>query len=134
MTVLVPLFNLTHIRLAEAVTLVKDARARIPRTWGAFYAQALAGEEITGESRAQCRYEASYAIAGCLSAVMKVFEISGGAVLHSDKPFQRFVRDLMAMRNHPAGVLENWAGLYATTLLGLPLHRPFTRSSMRCLF
>jgi hypothetical protein len=55
MTVLVPLFNLTHIRLAEAVTLVKDARARIPRTWGAFYAQALAGEEITGESRAQCR-------------------------------------------------------------------------------
>ncbi len=41
-----------HIRLAEAVTLVKDARARIPRTWGDFYATASAGEEIIGESRA----------------------------------------------------------------------------------
>ena len=123
-----------HVRLAEAATLVKDARARIPRTWRGFYSKALAGEQISDASRAQCRYEGSYAVAGCLSAVMKVFEIAGGGVLHSDKPFQRHLRDLMAMRNHPFCVPENWASLYSTTLFGLPLQPPLDRSSLGCLF
>lgn len=123
-----------HVRLAEAVTIVNDVRARIPRTWGSFYATVAAGENVTAANRARCRFEGAYSIAQCLNAVMKVFEISGGAVLHSNKPFQRFVRDIMGMRNHPFAVHETWAGLYSTTLLGLPLDPPLTRDSMRCLF
>ncbi len=65
---------------------------------------------------------------------MKVFEISGGGLLDKNKPFQRYLRDLMAVRNHPFGVFETWAGLYTTTLFGFPLDPPFTRDSMRCLF
>ena len=123
-----------HARLAEAATLVNDARARIPRTIGDFYARVLAGEQISDASRAQCRYEACYAVAGCLGAVMKVFEIAGGAVLHSNKPFQRHLRDLMAMRNHPFNVPENWARLRSTALFGLPVQPPLDRSSLGCLF
>jgi 3-hydroxy-9,10-secoandrosta-1,3,5(10)-triene-9,17-dione monooxygenase len=120
------------IRLAEAMTLVNDARARIPRTWGEFYAKALAGEEIPAASRARCRYEGSYSMATCLNAVLKIFEIGGGGVLNSAKPFQRHLRDLMGMRNHPFAIPENWAGSYAKAVLGLP-PIPFIRASMVCV-
>ncbi len=121
-----------NIRLAEAVTLVNDARARIPRTWEDFYAKALAGEEISAASRAQCRYEGSYAMATCLNAVLKIFEIGGGGVLNSEKRFQRHLRDLMGMRNHPFAIPESWAGNYSKSLLGLP-PMPFNRSGMACV-
>lgn len=121
-----------YIRLAEATTLVNDARARIPRTWGDFYAKALAGEEIPAASRAQCRYEASYAMATCLNAALKIFEIGGGGILNTEKAFQRHLRDLMGMRNHPFAIPETWSGTYAKHMLGLP-PMPFTRSSMACV-
>jgi 3-hydroxy-9,10-secoandrosta-1,3,5(10)-triene-9,17-dione monooxygenase len=123
---------IVYTRLAEATTLVNDARARIPRTWGDFYAKALAGEEIPAASRARCRYEAAYAMATCLNAVLKIFEIGGGGVLNSEKRFQRHLRDLMGMRNHPFAVPESWAGPYSKALLGLP-PMPFSRSSMACV-
>jgi 3-hydroxy-9,10-secoandrosta-1,3,5(10)-triene-9,17-dione monooxygenase len=121
-----------NIRLAEAMTLVNDARARIPRTWGDFYAKALAGEQIPAASRARCRYEASYAMATCLNAVLKIFEIGGGGVLNSDRRFQRHLRDLMGMRNHPCAIPESWAGTYSKTLLGQPPY-PFNHSSIMCV-
>lgn len=121
-----------YVRLAEASTLVNDARARIPRTWGDFYAKALAGEEISAERRAQCRYEGAYAIATCLDAVLKIFEVGGGGVLNSSKVFQRHLRDLMGMRNHPYAIPETWAGTYSKSLLGLPAI-PFSRSNIGCV-
>jgi len=123
-----------HVRLAEAATMIKDAHARIPATWNKFYGYASAGEEVPTDARAQCRFEGAYAISQCFEAAMKIFAISGGGVLQADKPFQRYVRDLMGMRNHPFGVYETWAGIYSTTLLGLPLEPPLSRDSMRCLF
>jgi hypothetical protein len=114
------------------MTLVNDARARIPRTWGEFYAKAMAGEEIPAESRARCRYEGSYAMATSLNAVLKIFEIGGGGVLNSGKRFQRYLRDLMGMRNHPFAIPETWAGTYSKHMLGLP-PIPFSRSSMGCV-
>ena len=121
-----------YTRLAEAMTLVNDARARLPRIWGDLYATVSAGEKISVASRARCRYEGSYAMGMCLNAVLKIFEISGGGALNSDKRFQRQLRDLMGMRNHPYGVIENWAGSYSKSLLGLaPM--PFNHSSMACV-
>lgn len=121
-----------NIRLAEAITLVNDARARIPRTWGELYAKASAGEEISAASRARCRYEGSYAMATSLNAVLKIFEIGGGGVLNSEKRFQRHLRDLMGMRNHPFAIPETWAGNYSRSLLGLP-PIPFSRAAMACV-
>jgi 3-hydroxy-9,10-secoandrosta-1,3,5(10)-triene-9,17-dione monooxygenase len=121
-----------NIRLAESMTLVNDARARIARTWGDFYAKSLAGEEIPAASRAQCRYEGCYAMATSLNAVLKIFEIGGGGVLNSEKRFQRYLRDLMGARNHPFAVPETWAGPYSKALLGMP-PMPFNRASMACV-
>ncbi|MDX2604264.1 hypothetical protein PV379_06605 [Streptomyces caniscabiei] len=122
-----------HTRLAEAVTLVRDARARIPRTWDPIYAKVVAGEPVSAETRVESRFEASHAIAQCLGAVNKVFEISGGAVMGSDKLFQHYLRDLMGMRNQPIAIYENQAGLYATTLFGAPLELPFTKAHIGCI-
>ncbi|MCF1592585.1 hypothetical protein [Streptomyces muensis] len=122
-----------HLRLAEAVTLVKDARERIPRTWDAIYADVVAGVPISNERRIQARYEASYTVGQCLGAINKVFEIGGGAVLGSDKLFQHYLRALMGMRNQPQAIYENYAGMYATTLFGAPLEPPFTKAHIGCL-
>jgi len=121
-----------NIKLAEAMTLVNDARARIAPTWADFYARASAGEEISAASRARCRYEGSYAMATCLDAVLKVFEVGGGGVLNSNKRFQRHLRDLLGMRNHPYAIPESWAGYYSKTMLGMPAI-PFDRSNMACV-
>lgn len=123
-----------HVRLAEAATAISDAHARIPVTWGTFMEYAAAGKEVPSDVRAKCRFEGAYSISQCFEAAMKIFAISGGAVLHENKPFQRYLRDLMGMRNHPFGVYETWAGLYSTSLLGLPIDPPLSRDSMRCLY
>jgi hypothetical protein len=64
--------------------------------------------------------------------VLKIFEIGGGGVLNSEKRFQRHLRDLMGMRNHPFAIPESWAGNYSKSLLGLP-PMPFNRSGMACV-
>ncbi|MFJ9245147.1 hypothetical protein [Streptomyces sp. NPDC101776] len=122
-----------HTRLAEAVTMVRDARARIPRTWDPVYADVVAGVPISAETRVQSRFEASQAVGQCLGAVTKVFEIGGGAVMGSDKLFQHYLRDLMGMRNQPIAIYENQAGLYATTLFGTPVELPFTKAHIGCV-
>ncbi len=109
-----------HLRLAEALTIVADARARIASTWGDFHAIVRSGQEIPVERRARCRYEAAQAIGACLGAVLHVFEVGGGGVMQTKKPFQRQLRDLMAMRNHPFAIPDARASTYARCVLGLP--------------
>ena len=109
-----------HLRLAEALTIVADARARIASTWGDFHAIVRAGQEIPVERRARCRYEAAQAIGACLGAVLHVFEVGGGGVMQTKKPFQRQLRDLMAIRNHPFAIPDARASTYARCVLGLP--------------
>jgi 3-hydroxy-9,10-secoandrosta-1,3,5(10)-triene-9,17-dione monooxygenase len=121
-----------HIRLAEAVTIVADARARIAPTWNDFYAIVRSGQEIPVEKRARCRYEAAQAIGACLGAVLKVFEVGGGGVMSTNKAFQRQLRDVMAMRNHPFGIPDPRAAAYAKCLLGVPLD-PYSAGSMACV-
>ena len=109
-----------HNRLAEALTIVADARARIAPTWNEIHAIALSGQEIPVERRARCRYEGAQAIGACLGAVLELFEVGGGGVMNANKPFQRLLRDLMAMRNHPFGIPDPRAGAYARCVLGVP--------------
>ncbi|HSD11379.1 MAG TPA: VOC family protein [Candidatus Binatia bacterium] len=118
-----------HARLAEALTIVADTRARIAPTWNDFYATVQSAREIPVERRARCRYEATQAIGACLGAVLKVFEVGGGGVMNTRKPFQRLLRDLMAMRNHPFGIPDPRAAAYAKCVLGVPTE-PFSASNM----
>lgn len=43
--------------------------------------------------------------------------MAGGSVMHMSNPIQRFLRDLLAMRNHPMGALESSAITYARSVL-----------------
>ena len=109
-----------HLRLAEATTIIADTRARIALTWNEMHSIVQSGSEIPIALRARCRYEATQAIGACLGALLKVFEVGGGGVMSTKKPFQRLLRDLMAMRNHPFGIPEARATAYARCILGAP--------------
>jgi 3-hydroxy-9,10-secoandrosta-1,3,5(10)-triene-9,17-dione monooxygenase len=118
-----------HTRLAEALTIVADARARIAPTWGDFHAIAQSGREIPVERRARCRYEAAQAIDACLRVLLELFGVGGGGVMSRKKAFQRQLRDLMAMRNHPFGIPEPRAGAFARSVLGVA-PEPFSAGTM----
>jgi 3-hydroxy-9,10-secoandrosta-1,3,5(10)-triene-9,17-dione monooxygenase len=122
-----------HVRLAEASVIARDTRARIAVTWGAMYETVKAGGQVSTEERVRCRFEGAYAVAQCLDAAMKIFQISGGGVLDADKSFQLYLRGIMGMRNHPFNVYETWAPLHASALLGSPPAPPLMRHSMGCL-
>ncbi|MBS0642511.1 MAG: flavin-dependent monooxygenase [Proteobacteria bacterium] len=107
-----------HRRLAQSMTEVEATRARVEATWRTFLGMAEAGEEIPYLQRVQCKYEAAHALAVCPRAVYEVLEMNGGRTMHADTPLQRFYRDLLAMRNHPAAALESAASLYGGALLG----------------
>ena len=110
-----------QFRLANAMAEVENARLRMRATWEEFYGMACAGTRlIPAGLQARCRYEGARAISKCLYAVIEVFEVAGGSVMHLSNPIQRFLRDLLAMRNHPMGALESTAASFARGHLTLP--------------
>ena len=113
-----------HRRLAEALATVRDARTRMRVTWDDFGAVVAAGGAISAEEKAQSRYEAARAITNCMYAVIEVFEMGGGGVMHLANPIQRYLRDILAMKNHPMGAIELTATTYARAVLGLPPQNP----------
>jgi 3-hydroxy-9,10-secoandrosta-1,3,5(10)-triene-9,17-dione monooxygenase len=106
--------------LAHALTEVDAARTRVHATWTAFLSCLEAGQTIPYEQRAKCLYEMAYAHARCTEAICALMGVNGGRTMHADSPLQRFFRDLLAMRNHPAANLEFGAALYAQAKLGMP--------------
>jgi 3-hydroxy-9,10-secoandrosta-1,3,5(10)-triene-9,17-dione monooxygenase len=107
-----------HVRLANALAEVENARMRMRHTWDEFYGLACDGVSmIPAELQARSRYEGARAISKCLYAVLEVFEVAGGSVMSLSNPIQRFLRDLLAMNNHPMGALEAAAATYARSQL-----------------
>jgi 3-hydroxy-9,10-secoandrosta-1,3,5(10)-triene-9,17-dione monooxygenase len=105
-------------RLAEAMADVEDARLRMRATWDEFYGAIDAGAPLVPpQLQARTRYEGARAISRSLHAVLSVFEVAGGSVMHMSNPIQRYLRDLLAMRNHPMGGLESTASAYARSAL-----------------
>jgi 3-hydroxy-9,10-secoandrosta-1,3,5(10)-triene-9,17-dione monooxygenase len=116
-----------HLRLAESLTNVEATRTRLELTWRDFLARVTRGEEIPYVLRTRCRYEVAHAIAQCANAVYRVLEVNGGRTMNAGEAFQRFFRDLLAMRNHIAATLEINASSYALAKLGVP-PPPFNRA------
>ncbi len=108
-----------HRPLARALTEVDNARVRVRATWEALLARLEAGQTIPYEQRARCFYELTYAHWSCSGAVYDLMGVNGVRTMRSDSALQRFCRDLLAMRNHPAANIEFSAGLYAQAKLGL---------------
>ncbi|MGO9267058.1 MAG: VOC family protein [Candidatus Binataceae bacterium] len=118
-----------HTRLADAVTVINDERRRVQTLWDECHAIVQTGRGVPVELRARLRYEGVRAIGVCLEAVLKMFEVGGGRIMRSGNPLQRYLRDLMAMRNHPFGIPEPRADAYAKLLLGVPAD-PFSPANV----
>jgi 3-hydroxy-9,10-secoandrosta-1,3,5(10)-triene-9,17-dione monooxygenase len=116
-----------QVRLASALTDVEAARTRLALTWQDFLARVTRGEDVPYVLRTRCRYEVAHAIAQCANAVYRVLEVNGGRTMNANQAFQRFFRDLLAMRNHIAAALELNASAYALARLGVP-PPPFNRA------
>jgi 3-hydroxy-9,10-secoandrosta-1,3,5(10)-triene-9,17-dione monooxygenase len=116
-----------HLRLADSLTTIEAARARLTLTWQDFLARVTRGEEVRYVLRTRCRYEEAHAIAQCANAVYRALEVNGGRTMNADEALQRFFRDLLAMRNHIAAALDLNASAYALAKLGVP-PPPFNRA------
>jgi 3-hydroxy-9,10-secoandrosta-1,3,5(10)-triene-9,17-dione monooxygenase len=116
-----------QVRLASSLTDVEAARTRLALTWQDFLARVTRGEEVPYVLRTRCRYEVAHAIAQCANAVYRLLEVNGGRTMNAEEAFQRFFRDLLAMRNHIAATLELNASAYALAKLGVP-PPPFNRA------
>jgi alkylation response protein AidB-like acyl-CoA dehydrogenase len=109
-----------HRPLARALTEVEAARARVDAIWTDFLSRLRTGKTIPYERRAQCLYEMAHAHMSCTGAVYELMGVNGGRTMGTQGALQRFFRDLLAMRNHPAANLEFSATLYAQAKLGVP--------------
>ena len=108
-----------HRPLARALIAVDAARTRLGATWTELQSALDAGRPIPYERRVQALYEAALAHDRCTSAIFALMGVNGGRTMRADGALQRFFRDLLAMRNHPAANLEFSAKLYAQAKLGV---------------
>jgi len=114
--------------LAAARVEVASARARMRAAWTEMTAAEEAGAPVPYGERVRYLYEFAHAHETCSAAVFALQALGGGRTMRADNPFQRFLRDLMAMRNHPAADIGFAATLYAQAQLGLP-PAPFVPTS-----
>ncbi len=108
-----------HRPLVRALTEVDAARTRVGATWTDFLSRLEAGQTIPYERRVQCLYKSAHAHMSCSGAVYELMGVNGGRTMATDAALQRFCRDLLAMRNHPAANVEFSATLYAQAKLGV---------------
>jgi 3-hydroxy-9,10-secoandrosta-1,3,5(10)-triene-9,17-dione monooxygenase len=108
-----------HRALARALIATDTARTRLIATWSGMQSLLRQGKPIPYTRRAQAFYEATLAHHNCTNAIADLLAVNGGRTMQADGALQRFFRDLLAMRNHPAANLEFSGSLYAQAVLGL---------------
>ena len=109
-----------HRPLARALAVIGMVRQGFSATWTELQARAFAGESISYERRTEAFYAATLVHDACSEAVYQLMGVNGGRTMNADAALQRFFRDLLAMRNHPAANIEMSSGLYAQAMLGVP--------------
>lgn len=114
-----------HLRLAEAVAMVRSARAWLREAQGDFARHIEAGEEVPFEARSNMLLAATNACHSAARAVDIVYTAAGAHANYRKSPLQRALRDIHAATQHfaIAGTQYESAG---RMLLGLaPLDPPF---------
>jgi 3-hydroxy-9,10-secoandrosta-1,3,5(10)-triene-9,17-dione monooxygenase len=109
-----------HRPLARATAVIGMIRQRMSATWTELQLRAFSGQEIPYERRTQAFYEATLVHDACSAAIYELMGVNGGRTMNADAPLQRYFRDLLAMRNHPAANIEMSSGLFAQALLDVP--------------
>jgi alkylation response protein AidB-like acyl-CoA dehydrogenase len=113
---------LFHVRLAEAVALVRAARAwlytAVQQTWEAMRTRA----EVTVAERADVLLASTHATRSAAAAVDIVYAAAGATANYRRSPLQRALRDIHAVTQHIATAPSQYesAGRMLVMLVGLP--------------
>jgi 3-hydroxy-9,10-secoandrosta-1,3,5(10)-triene-9,17-dione monooxygenase len=110
----------THLRLAEAAAEVSAAHDRLIANFAEMMRCVRAGAEVPLAARARYRWDAAKATDWSVSAVDRLFAMSGGRGIFLSNPLQRAWRDIHAMQAHAANNLERAAAIFGRSEFGLP--------------
>jgi alkylation response protein AidB-like acyl-CoA dehydrogenase len=91
---------LTQTQVAEAEAALRSARAFVLETIDAAWDLAVAGEQLTIESRRDLRLAAAHATFQSVKAVDLMYEAGGGSAIHTSSPLQRCFRDVHVVTQH----------------------------------
>jgi 3-hydroxy-9,10-secoandrosta-1,3,5(10)-triene-9,17-dione monooxygenase len=111
----------SQARLAEAWAELDGARLQMHRDLDDMMALARDGKEIPIELRARGRLDQVRATQLAASAVDRVFQNSGGRVLHELNPIQRAWRDIHAGAQHNSNVPEPMLMAFGAMQFGLSI-------------
>jgi len=101
--------------LAEGVHRVNVLHRSMVSAWNEVYDVVSNGDPLDPLAQRQLHYQGARTISASLEAALAMFATSGGGVMHTKNPLQRFLRDLLAMRNHPVASLGRFAKDQAQT-------------------
>lgn len=99
-----------RLRLAEGLNRIELLQRAMVSAWDEGYRILAAGGDLDPVARTRLQYQGARTIPDALEAALGMFATAGGGVMFRDNPLQRFMRDLLAMRNHPVANLERWGG------------------------
>ncbi len=111
----------TQARVAEAAGELDGARLQLKRDLDDMLALARDEKDIPVEIRARARLDQVRATQLAISAVDRVFQNSGGRVLHELNPIQRAWRDIHAGAQHNSNVPEPMLMAYGAMSFGLSI-------------
>lgn len=111
----------SQARVAEAYGELDGARLQMMRDLGDMMDLARDGKEIPIEVRARGRMDQVRATQLAASAVDRVFQNSGGRVLHELNPIQRAWRDIHAGSQHNSNVPEPMLMAFGAMKFGLSI-------------
>jgi 3-hydroxy-9,10-secoandrosta-1,3,5(10)-triene-9,17-dione monooxygenase len=108
-----------QVKLAQAHSMVDAAWLQLERNIADVADAASRGEAPGLLERARLRHDQAYGVSRAIEAADLCFEASGGSVLRTGHPLQRFWRDVHAARQHAINEYERAASLYGRALLGI---------------
>jgi 3-hydroxy-9,10-secoandrosta-1,3,5(10)-triene-9,17-dione monooxygenase len=108
------------LNLADGLNRVNVLTRSMVSAWSELSDVLERGEPLDRGDQLALHYLGSRSIPDALDAVLVMFATSGGGVMNKANPLQRFLRDLLAMRNHPVASLERFGGDLASHHLTPP--------------
>jgi indole-3-acetate monooxygenase len=111
--------SLFHVRLAEAVALVRSARAWLHTTVQQTWQSHLAYERVTFDERAELLLAAANATRSAAAAVDILYTAAGASANYRSSPLQRALRDIHAATQHVGTAAPQFQSA-GRMLLGLP--------------
>jgi 3-hydroxy-9,10-secoandrosta-1,3,5(10)-triene-9,17-dione monooxygenase len=107
-------FQAVQIKLAEARVLI-DAARHLMRQSALVFQERF---DLSVEEKLRLRAQNAYAVAQCRKAAETLWSCYGANAIYTRDPFQRYMRDLMAINQHFSFSFDIAGSAYGTAALG----------------